>query len=245
MQRSLARFTLMALAMAALGLAVAACGDDGDDSATTAATATNTPAAVTNTPTAVSSGSEDVDYYGVRVLPPIPKPDFVLIDQDGRPFDIVDQSEGNVVLLYVGYTHCPDVCPTHLADIAGALSTLPDDVAEQVQVLFVTADPDRDTPEALKRYLAQFDDSFIGLTGEQEDLDNLQRSVGIAPATRTDLGGDNYAVNHAAYVMAYTAEDNLAHIVYPLGFSREQWAHDLARLVTDGWVEDEAAGGES
>ena len=212
---------------------VACTGDDDDPAPTGQPTATRTAPA----------GDEEVTYYGVRVMPPIPKPDFTLVDQDGQPYDIVEATDGQVVLLYIGYPNCPDVCPTHLADMAAAMKMLPEDVQERITVLFVTADPARDTPEVLKRYLALFDKRFIGLTGEKEDLDNLQRSVGIAPATTTDLGGGNYAVNHAAYVMAYTGENDLAHIIYPLGFTREQWAHDLEKLVTEGWVEDDARGG--
>lgn len=231
--RRFAGALMVAIALAAAA-GLAACGGDDDSDAPTP------PAQATAT--ATQAGDEEVTYYGVRVMPPIPKPAFTLIDQDGEPYDIVAETEGQVVLLYIGYTNCPDVCPTHLADMAAAMKLLPEDVQEHITVVFVTADPARDTPEVLKRYLALFDERFVGLTGEKEDLDNLQRSVGIAPATTTDLGGGNYAVNHAAYVMAYTAEDNLAHIVYPLGFTREQWAHDLEKLVTEGWVEDEGGG---
>lgn len=219
----------------AVSLALVACAGDDDDSPAPTSAPTATPTS--------SAGDEDVTYYGVRVMPPIPKPAFVLIDQDGEPYDIVAETDDKVVLLYIGYTNCPDVCPTHLADMAAAMKLLPEDVQEHITVLFVTADPARDTPEVLKRYVQSFDKRFIGLTGEKEDLDNLQRSVGIAPATTTDLGGGNYAVNHAAYVMAYTAEDDLAHIVYPLGFTHQQWAHDLEKLVTEGWLEDEPSDG--
>jgi protein SCO1/2 len=222
----LCRRSFVALAGGALALlaalAFAACGGDretGDDAATEPVTALDPDA-----------------YWGVQVLPPIPKPGFVLTDTEGNDFDLVADTEGSVTLLYLGYTNCPDICPTHMLDIKRALADLPEDVRADIKVVFVTTDPARDTPQVMRRWLDAFDPSFIGLTGDQETIDALQRSVGIIPATTTDLGGGNYAVNHAAYVMAFTP-DNLAHLVYPYGIEREAWTHDLEKLVREGWTE--------
>jgi len=170
------------------------------------------------------------------VTPAIPKPGFVLTDTEGNDFDLVADTEGSVTLLYLGYTNCPDVCPTHMLDIAKSLERLSPDVVAKIKVVFVSVDPKRDTLDVIRRWLDAFDPTFIGVTSDQETIDALQRSVGIIPATTEDLGDGNYSVSHAAYVMAYT-QDNLAHLIYPLGFERDAWVHDLEKLVVDGWTE--------
>jgi protein SCO1/2 len=173
-------------------------------------------------------------YQGVLVQPTLQKPDIPLVDTAGQPFDLRAETDGYLTLLFVGYTHCPDICPMHMHDIAQALKQLPADVTERIRVVFVTADPERDTPEALRKWLDLFNPEFIGLTGEREQTDAFQRALHIEPATRTDLGGGRYAVNHAAYVMAFT-NDNLAHIVYPFGVDLDVWLHDLPLLAREGW----------
>jgi len=194
--------------VALAGLAFAACGDDGDQ----------------------ASGG----YRGALVTPPFEKPDFTLTDTAGKPYNIRKQTEGYLTLLYLGYTHCPDVCPTHMANIAEVLGKLQPDVRRKIKVIMVTADPARDTPDVLRKWLDLFDKSFIGLTGPEDTIVALQETLGIEPATKTDLGEGNYAVNHAAYVMAFTP-DNLAHTVYPLGVTTDDWKRDLTKLAKEGW----------
>ena len=208
-----ARLAALALVPVLAVLVFAACGDDGNSSS------------------ANSSGG----YRGAIVTPPFEKPDFILTDTSGKPYDIRGQTEGFVTLIYLGYTHCPDVCPTHMANIAQVLSELPADVTRKIKVIMITADPARDTPAVLRKWLDLFDKSFIGLTGPEETIVQVQETLGINPATRTDLGDGNYAVNHAAYVMAFTPADNLAHTVYPLGVTNDDWKHDLTALVREGW----------
>ncbi|WP_322819725.1 SCO family protein [Tepidiforma sp.] len=201
----------LVLAILALLPAVAACtgGDDG-------------------------SGTGDAQYMGAIVTPPIEKPDAILMDENGQPFDLRKETEGYVTLLYVGYTHCPDICPTHLYEISEALKKLDPNIRKQIKVVFATADPERDTPEQLRQYLDTFDPEFIGLTGTRDLMDQFQVALGLQPATRTDLGGGNYAVNHAAYVMAFT-KDNYAYTVYPSGMGQKEWLNDLPLLVKKGF----------
>lgn len=176
----------------------------------------------------------DAQYMGAIVTPPIEKPDAILMDENGQPFDLRKETEGYVTLLYVGYTHCPDICPTHLYEISQALEKLDPDIRKQIKVVFATADPERDTPEQLRQYLDTFDPEFIGLTGTRDLMDQFQVALGLQPATRTDLGGGNYAVNHAAYVMAFT-KDNYAYTVYPSGMGQKEWLNDLPLLVEKGF----------
>mgnify|MGYP001286580961 FL=1 len=182
-----------------------------------------------------SDDEEPADYVGAVINEPVPMPDAVLTDDDGKPFDLRKETEGYVSLLYVGYTHCPDICPTHLYEMSEAIKRLPEKTAEQVKVVFVTADPERDTPEVMKAYVDTFDPNFIGLTGTREETDAFQETLGIPVATRTDLGGGNYAVNHAAYVIAFT-KDQVAYTVYPSGMGMKEWLNDLPLLVSKGYV---------
>lgn len=182
-------------------------------------------------------GTATDGLMGVKIKPPLAKPDVVLTDQDGEPFDLREETDGYLTLLYVGYTNCPDICPTHMADIAAALKTVPPEVRERVKVVFITSDPERDTPEVLKQYLGYFDPSFIGLTADQDTIDQVQLSLGMNPAGKQDLGGGNYAVAHAAYVIAFTPQENVAYTVYPYGVTREVWVNDITKLVREGFTE--------
>ncbi|WP_322796887.1 SCO family protein [Tepidiforma sp.] len=203
-------FTLLLAALALVPLA-AACSSGDDD-----------------------SGDSDATYMGAIVTPPIEKPDAILMDENGQPFDLRKETEGYVTLLYVGYTHCPDICPTHLYEISEALKKLDPDIRKEIKVVFATADPERDSPEQLKQYLDTFDPAFIGLTGTRDLMDQFQVALGLQPASRTDLGEGNYAVNHAAYVMAFT-KDNYAYTVYPSGMGQKEWLNDLPLLVKKGF----------
>lgn len=182
-------------------------------------------------------GTPTDGLMGVKIKPPLAKPEVVLTDHDGEPFDLRKETDGYLTLLYVGYTHCPDICPTHMADIAAALKAVPPDVRERVKVVFITSDPERDTPEVLKQYLGYFDPSFIGLTADKATIDQVQRSLGMNPAEKQDLGSGNYAVAHAAYVIAFTPQDNVAYTVYPYGVTREVWVNDITKLVREGFRE--------
>jgi protein SCO1/2 len=181
------------------------------------------------------SASSDT-IRGALVTDPITKPDIVLTDTSGKPYDIRKETAGAAVtLIYVGYTHCPDVCPTHMADMRAVFAQLPPDTTSKIRVLFITADPERDTPAVLKEWLALFDSRFIGLTGSRELINNVQEQLGLKVGSKQYLAnGVDYTVSHAAYVMAFT-RDNQAHVVYPLGVSRTDWVHDLMTLVKEGW----------
>ena len=179
--------------------------------------------------------SGSAGYLGAIIAPPPSMPEAILLDENGDEFDLQEETDGYVTLIYVGYTHCPDICPTHLHEIDVAMRQLDEDVASKVKVIMATADPERDTPEQLKQYLDSFNESFIGLTGPRELMDQFQVALGLQPATRTDLGNGNYAVNHAAYVMAFTPDDRLAHLVYPSGMGMREWLNDLPLLVEKGY----------
>ncbi len=174
------------------------------------------------------------EFRGVRQVPPVTMPDVTLTDTNGQPYRLREDTAGKVTLLYLGYTHCPDICPTHMASVARAIEELPEPTASQVAVVFITTDPERDTPEVLREWLNLFDDRFVGLTGTREEINRVQSLLGVNPASRTDLGSGNYAVNHAAFVMAFTPEDQKASLVYPADMSWEDYASDLRAIIEEG-----------
>lgn len=173
--------------------------------------------------------------YSFAVLSePLPKPDFTLTDTSGQPFDFRKETEGYVTLLYFGYTNCPDICPVHMANLGAVLDSLDSDVVRQTKVVFVTTDPERDTPERLRKWLDRFDPDFIGLTGTQEQVKQAQLAAAVAPAEKEATEKESYGVSHAAYLIAYS-KDNQAHLLYPSGVRQRDWANDLPRLVKEDW----------
>lgn len=174
--------------------------------------------------------------HGVLLTPPRPKPGFVLTDTKGQPFDFRAQTRGTATLLYFGYANCPDVCPTHLTNIAAALRRLPAADQERVRVVFVTTDPARDTAARLRAWLDNFDRRFIGLTGSADSVNEIQRRLGLPPATMemTDPRAIGpraaYGMGHAAQVLAFTPDDSL-RAEYPSGFNVDDWVNDLPKLA--------------
>lgn len=174
-------------------------------------------------------------YRGGLVSPPLPKPSFTLVDTSGAPFDFRAKTEGYVTLLFFGYTFCPDMCPMQMSTVAQALKALPSDQANRFKVVFVTTDPDRDTGQVLRTWLDHFDKRFIGLTGSKAAIQRAQVAANVDPAQKAGaLNDGSYAINHAAWVLAYT-NDNLAHVLYPVGVKQQDWVHDLPLLAKETW----------
>ncbi len=180
-----------------------------------------------------SAGSH-ADYRGWLLPEPQPKVEFTLSDTEGRAFDFVRETDGYVTLLFFGYTHCPDVCPIHMANIGAVLKDFPYDLRQQFKVIFVTTDPERDTAERLRSWLDNFDRSFIGLHGSPEQVNEIQIAFGLPAAVKQGTEDGGYLVGHSARVLVFT-RDNLAHIAYPFGTRQADWAHDLPRLSDEQW----------
>jgi len=182
---------------------------------------------------ASAGGGQPTDLRGQGLTAPLARPAFTLLDTSEQPFDFFRETRGQLTLLFFGYTHCPDVCPLHMANIAQVLGQMRPSEAEQVRVVFVTTAPTRDTPERLRTWLDAFDRRFVGLTGTQADIDSAQLALGIPPGFR-ETEGENYSVAHAAVVFAFTADDS-AHVVYPFGIRQADWAADLPKLLAGPW----------
>jgi protein SCO1 len=172
-------------------------------------------------------GARLTAYRGGLVTPPLPKPEFTLVDTYGAPFDFRTGTDGYVTLLFFGYTHCTSVCPTQLALLAGAMKRISQNVADQVKVVFITTDPKRDNSRLLRAWLGHFDRSFVGLTGSEAEVTAAQEAAGVPHSSNP--------TEHAAFVLAYT-KDNLGHVIYPSGITQADWLHDLPQLAREAWT---------
>ena len=122
-------------------------------------------------------------------------PTLPLLDQHGEVLP-VSRLQGKWTLVFFGYTFCPDICPTTLAELRQLLGSLPAEQRQQVQVLMVSVDPQRDTPQQLRDYLAYFDPDYIGLTGQLDDIQQLANALSI-PFIPGDSSQENYTVDHS------------------------------------------------
>jgi cytochrome oxidase Cu insertion factor (SCO1/SenC/PrrC family)/copper(I)-binding protein len=174
---------------------------------------------------------EDTGFRGGVLREPMPKPAFMLQDMHGEPFDFAERTDGRLTLLFFGFTHCPDICPVHLANLAAVLDDLPQAVRRGIQVVFVTGDPERDTPERLQQWLAAFDPGFIGLYGSVDEVNAILADLRLPPLVHgpPDERG-NYSVGHPAQILAFTP-DGYLRVMYPFGTRQTDWAHDLPKLA--------------
>ncbi|MFB7172272.1 SCO family protein [Streptomyces sp. NPDC056254] len=170
-------------------------------------------------------------YRGTALSSPFAKPDLVLTDTTGKPFDLRKQTAGKSTLIFFGYTNCPDVCPTIMGDISVALSKQPAAVQENTRVVFITTDPARDTPDKLGSWLAAFGKNFTGLSGDLEQVKKAALSLGIPvedPQTHHD---GTVTSSHGAQVAAFWPSDDKAHVIYTSGTTLDDFLHDLPLLA--------------
>jgi protein SCO1 len=154
--------------------------------------------------------------------------DFTLTDVGGVRRSLADY-RGKVVVLFFGYTHCPDVCPTTLAELARARKLLGDD-AGRVQVLFVTLDPERDTPQLLGRYVPAFDPSFVGLTGSGPQIEGAAREFKVFFKKVDGSTPDSYTLDHTSGSFVFDPQGHVRLYVRD-GAPADQIASDLKRLL--------------
>ncbi len=155
-----------------------------------------------------------------------------LTDHNGRPVTL-ETFRGKLVVLFFGYTHCPDVCPTTLSDMAQALKLLPPAVAGKVQVLFVSVDPERDTPETLKAYVPYFHPAFLGLYGTPEEVARAAREFRVVFRKHEEPGATGYLVDHSAGSYVLDGKGRL-RLYLPFAHSPADIAHDLSTLAAAG-----------
>ena len=177
---------------------------------------------------AACAGSDEFEgeFAGVDLAIPLEKPDVVLTDTAGDVYDLRAETEGLLTLIYFGYTNCPDICPVHLAQLSQVLErpTMPDNV----KVIFISVDPERDDPARIRRFLDNYETSFVGLIGTQAELDAAQILFDV-PLAEREGAGDDYTFGHAGQVFAF-APDGFAYSVYPQGTRQTHGVRDLPVL---------------
>ncbi len=172
---------------------------------------------------AIYFNRQEVTFNGAVISPAHGAPEITLTDSRGDTINLSD-FRGKVVLIYFGYTNCPEECPTTLATLRQVRADL-GDAAADVQVLLVTTDPRRDTPERLSEYLSAFDPAFIGLTGSGSDLEEVYGDYGVTVME----GGET----HSTRVYVVDREGNLV-LTLPYGMTPDEILHDLRLLLGSG-----------
>ena len=169
-------------------------------------------------------------FHGTLIQSPDPVPDFTLLGHMGQPVSLSD-FRGQLVVLYFGYVTCPDVCPTTLAELAQARVAL-GQKANQVQVLMVTVDPERDTVEVMADYVTHFDPTFIGLIGTPDEIAAVATYYGVFYEKQEEEDSAlGYLVDHTATQMVIDQKGHLK-VVYPFGTAAQDIASDLEYMIT-------------
>ncbi|MEV0802654.1 SCO family protein [Kribbella sp. NPDC050281] len=194
-----------------------------------------------------SGGKEEADNPGGAVIRttqnpnglrgasldrPFSMPAKTLTDTGGNPFNLVTSTKKPVTLVFFGYTNCPDVCPTVMADVASALTKLDQPVRDQVQLLFITTDPARDTGPVIRKYLDRFDPSFVGLSGSLTSIKDIAQALGVAVEGMQKLPSGGYEVGHGAQVIGFGKNDK-ANVLWLSNAAIGDLAHDFGKLVED------------
>ncbi|MFJ3335537.1 SCO family protein [Streptomyces sp. NPDC086766] len=180
----------------------------------------------------VSVVSEDTSRKAATVLDkPFEKPDLVLTDTHGRKYDLRKETAGRPTLIYFGYTHCPDVCPLTMNNIAVAKKALPQAEQDKLRVVFVTTDPARDTPAELGKWLKGIDPRFIGLTGDFATIQAGARTLGISiEPTHKDKNGKLASV-HGTQVVAFSPKTDGGYLLYGEDTTVDDYTRDLPKIV--------------
>ncbi|MBL1067962.1 SCO family protein [Streptomyces sp. 7-21] len=214
-----ARTTATALALAAsLALGLGACGGSSSDDSSG------------ETGWGEIEGGQAADE-GTVLEQPFDKPDVTLTDTSGEPYNLREETDGHVTLVYFGYTHCPDICPLTMSNIALAADTLTEEQRQDLRVVFITTDPERDTPESLGDWLRAQSPDFTGLTGDFETIQQTARAIGVGleePYVAEDGG---VVSTHGTQVLAFLPSDDRAHVVYTEGVTAETFERDLPKLL--------------
>ncbi len=169
-------------------------------------------------------------YNGLVLQSPKPAADFTLTAAGDQPISLSDY-RGKLVVLYFGYTFCPDVCPTTLAEVTKAVQKL-GKKAEDVQVIMITVDPERDTPERLAEYMAFFNPGFVGLSGTPEQIAAAATPFGIYYQKNEGTAATGYLVDHTATTSVLDREGRVK-LVWPFGTDGDAMAADLAQLLKE------------
>ncbi|MFJ3668018.1 SCO family protein [Streptomyces sp. NPDC090106] len=201
--------------LAAASLTLSACGS-GDDSAS---------------PVSVVSEEAGSDKAATVLDQPFEKPDLVLTDTAGDKYDLRAETKGRPTLIYFGYTHCPDVCPLTMNNIAVAKKQLSKAQQDELRVVFVTTDPDRDTPAELAKWLKGIDPQIVGLTGDFDTIQAGARTLGISvEAPHKDKNG-KIVSTHGTQVVAFSPKTDGGYLLYGEDADVKDYTADLPKII--------------
>jgi protein SCO1 len=178
--------------------------------------------------TMLATGCKPPSFHGTAYEPPEKAPPVVLQQPNGAKFSLADQ-QGSVVLLFFGYTHCPDICPTTLTDWKRLKTALGRD-ASRVRFVFISVDPARDDPATLQRYVKRFDPDFIAATSDSATLANVERSFHVTSAREETGSAGGYAVTHPAQTFVVDKRGNL-RLLYSFGMETSDVVSDIRQLL--------------
>ena len=165
-------------------------------------------------------------YHGTVITPAKPAPDFSLTDTQGQAFDLSSQ-KGQIILLFFGYTNCPDECPTTLAMMKQVWAGF-GNKTDQVKFDFITVDPDRDSPQVIRLWLDKFNPDFIGLTGSMAQLQSVWQAYGVTVIKNND--GPNYSVTHPLNIYLVDKQGDV-FIIYPYPSTSTDIFNDVIHLL--------------
>jgi protein SCO1/2 len=168
-------------------------------------------------------------FRGAELAKPYVMPDITLEDTSGHPFNLVTDTTDPVTIVFFGYTNCPDICRLVMSDLTLAVTRLPDDVADQTEVVFVTTDPARDTPQVLRTYLDRYDAGFIGLTGGLPDIVSAAQQMQVAIEGKKRLPSGGYDIGHGAQVIGFVHDQS--PVVWTEGTSVNDMVSDIEQLA--------------
>ncbi|MFH0517502.1 SCO family protein [Streptomyces sp. M41] len=201
------------LAAATLTLSACGSGDDGKQ------------------PVTVVSEEAGSDKAAIVLDKPFEKPDLVLTDTSGKKYDLRKETKGKPTLLYFGYTNCPDVCPLTMNNIAVAKKQLPKSEQDELQVVFVTTDPERDTASALGKWLKGIDPQAVGLTGDFDTIQAGARTLGISiDPPHKDKNGKMVST-HGTQVVAFSPKTDAGYVLYTEEAEVDDFTKDLPKLI--------------
>ncbi|WP_434592226.1 SCO family protein [Streptomyces sp. A5-4] len=181
----------------------------------------------------VTDVSADMNTKAATVLDkPFTKPNLVLTDTHGKKYDLREQTKGKSTLIYFGYTNCPDVCPLTMSNIAIAYKKLPQADRDKLRVVFVTTDPERDTPEALGKWLkGAGDPAFTGLSGDFPTIQAGARQLGIGIDPPKKEKDGTVVSMHGAQVIAFSPKTDGGYVLYGEDTTADDYTKDLPKLL--------------
>jgi len=169
-------------------------------------------------------------FHGTIINPPLPVTDFALQTANNKVFRLSEQ-KGKIILLFFGYTSCPDVCPVTLATFKQVYDDLGED-AQQVRFVMITADPDRDTPDKVAEYAARFNSEFIGLSGDMMVLASIWKELGVFVEKQESDSAAGYLVSHTASVYVLDQQGGL-FMTFPYGTNATEIADDIRQILKE------------